>query len=241
MKNITRIFAFSLPILIAFQGCKPDNGPDPSSHEYYQPVKVGEWYRYAIDSSFYNRTLDTAGVVQYTIIESFDTDVPNNAGQLETRIKLERIDELPRRVVGFSYIQRFYNASKQEYSIERVDNDVRYVLFKAPIVPGDTFNRNSKNILPPDVWKNFSVGSSGGGAGGTYDYVYRVVRNEYADSLSVISDFELYAFNVGLFYKEVKYVLGRTDTANWENIPVEARPDTMVIYRKSLIERGQIQ
>ena len=240
MKNIARIITFSLPILIAIQGCKKDTGPQPSSHEYYQPVKIGEWYRYAIDSSFYKHN-DTAGSVQYSIIENFDTDVPNTAGQLETRIKLERIDAQPRRVVGFSYIQRYYDAAKQQYSIERVDDGVRYVLFKTQIIPGDTFNRNSKNLLPADGWKNFSVGSTGGGPGGTYDHTFRLVKKEYSDSLVVISDFELYAFNVGLFYKERKYVLGRTDTTNWQQIPVESRPDTMVVYRKTLVDRGQIQ
>lgn len=241
MKNIARIVAFSLPLMIiAIQGCKKDTGPDPSSHEYYQPVQIGKWYRYAVDSSFYKRN-DTAGTVQYTIIESFDTDVPDNAGKLVTRIKLERIDALPRRVVGFSYIQRFYNAAKQQYSIERVDNDVRYVLFTTQIFPGDTFNRNMKNILPPDVWTKFSVGSSGGGAGGSYDHTMRLVKQEYSDSNSLISDFEMYAFNVGLFYKERKYVLGRMDTVNWKNIPIEQRVDTIMTYKKSLVDKGDIK
>lgn len=240
MKNIARLIAFSLPLFLAIQGCKKDTGPDPSSHEYYQPVQIGKWYRYAIDSSFYKHN-DTAGTVQYSIIESFDTDVPNTAGKLETRIKLERIDELPRRVVGFSYIQRFYNAAKQEYSIERVDNDVRYVLFTTQVFPGDTFNRNLKNILPADVWTKFSVGSSGGGAGGTYDHTLRIVKEEYSDSVSVISDFEMYAFNVGLFYKERKYIKGRTDTVNYQNIPIEQRIDTIMTFTKSLVDMGDIQ
>jgi|GEM_PF-1079545 len=243
MKKITRIIAFSLPILIAMQGCKKDTGPDPSSHEYYQPVKVGEWYRYAVDSSYWE--IDTSGntvvnTVAYTIIESFDTDVPDNSGKLVTRIKLERIDAQPRRVIGFSSIQRFYNASKQEYSVERVDNDVRYVIFKAPVNVPDTFNRNSKNLLPEDIWTNNNVGASGGGPGGNYDHTLRLVKNEYADSVTLITDYELYGFNVGLFYKERTYIDGY-DTTAWKTVPIMNRIRSGFSYKKVLIEQGQIK
>jgi len=238
MKKITRIIAFSLPILIAMQGCKKDTGPDPSSHEYYQPVKVGEWYRYAIDSSFWG--IDTANTVAYTMIESFDTDVPDNSGKLVTRIKLERIDAMPRRVVGFSYIQRFFNSAKQEYSVERVDEDVRYVIFKAPVNVPDTFNRNSKNLLPEDVWGNGNVGASGGGPGGNYDHTLRLVKKEYSDSVTLIADYELYGFNVGLFYKERTYIEGR-DTVAWKSVPIMNRIKSGFSYKKVLIEQGQIK
>lgn len=241
MKNIARILAFALPVVVAIQGCKKDNGPQPSSHEYYQPVKVGEWYRYAVDSSYWNHQNHVAGKVLYTLIENYDTDVPNNAGKLETRIKIERIDAQPRRVVGFSYIQRFFNNAKQQYSVERVDGDVRYVLFRAPLLVPDTFNRNSKNLLPADIWKNMAVGVNGSGLGGNYEYTMRLTRFEHADSLVVINDYELYAFNVGMYKKERTYLLGRTDTANWQHIPVEQRIDTGFSYTKVMVDRGQIK
>lgn len=242
MKNIARILAFALPIVaITIEGCKKDTGPQPESHEYYQPVQIGNWYRYTIDSTFWNHDEDTTATIQYTLYESYDTDVPNAAGQLETRIKIERVDSLPRRVIGFSYVQRFFNNSNQQYSIERVDNGVRYVLFKAPIIVPDTFNRNEKNLQLPDTWKNFAVGVSGGGVGENYEYTMRLVKNEHSDSLILINDYELYAFNVGLFYKERTYILGRTDTANWQNIPIMSRIDTGFSYKKVLVERGEIQ
>lgn len=242
MKKITRILAFVFPIaIVAAEGCKKPELPQPDSHEYYQPVQIGNWYRYTVDSTFWNHADDTTATIQYTIYESFDTDVPNASGQLETRIKLERVDSLPRRVVGFSYVQRFYNNSKQSYSIERVDDGVRYVLFKAPINVPDTFNRNEKNLQLPDVWKNGAVGIAGGGVGENYDYTMRLVKKEYSDSIWIINDYELYAFNVGLFYKERTYIMGRTDTANWQNIPIMSRIDTGFSYKKVLVERGEIQ
>jgi len=241
MKNTVRIIFSALTISAAIIGCKKDTGPQPSSHEYYQPVKIGEWYRYAVDSTWWKYQVDSGQTV-YSIIENYDTDVPNAAGKLETRIKIERIDAQPRRVVGFSYVQRYFNNSKQEYTIERVDNDVRYVLFKAPVIPGDTFNRNSKNnIVAADIWTNFSVGSPGGGNGGTYDYVLRLVKEEKSDSAFLIDDYELYAFNVGLFYKERTYIKGRTDIPNFQNIPIMNRIDTGFSYKRVLVEQGQIQ
>jgi len=241
MKKYIPILMLFLPVFAGLQSCKKDEGPQPTEHEYYQPVRIGDYYRYSVDSVWYDYPNDSSGQVQYTIIESYDTDVPNSAGKLETRIKLERIDALPRRVIGFSYVQRYYNAAKQEYSIERVDNDVRYVLFRAPILVGDTFNRNSKNLLPADVWTNSSVGQPDGGAGGNYDYVFRLVKDEYEDSLTYIADYELYGFNTGLFYKERTYLAGRTDTLNWQNIPVTSRIEYGFSYKKVLVESGLIQ
>lgn len=242
MKSLKKIVAFSLLVLfVAVQACNKDKGPDPSQHEYYQPVELGKWYRYAIDSSFYKHN-DTAGSIQYSLIESYDTDVPNQSGKLETRIKIEKLDANPSRVIGFSYIQRYFDNATNAYSIERVDNGVRYVLFKTPLVNGTKTDRNAKNnISDIDEWVVGHYGGAGGGAGGNYDHIFRLVKKEYSDSVTLISDYELYAFNVGLFYKERRYISGRTDTANWKNIPVEQRPDTMVFYKKSLVDRGDIQ
>ncbi len=237
-----------LPVLgllltaVLWQSCKKDPGPDPNSHEYYQPVRIGNWYRYAVDSVWWENFSNVpAGQVAYTLFETFDTDVPNSAGKLETRIKLERVDALPRRVVGFSYIQKFYNASKQEYTVERVDNGVRYVLFVAPVTVTGTFNRNMKNGLDEDTWYNYSIGNPGGGAGGNYDRVLHLIRQDYADSLAIRMDYEMYAFNVGLFYKEETYIFGRTDTANWQNIPVLNRISSGYSYKKVLVDRGTVQ
>lgn len=242
MKKHSHSFWPVFLFVLLFFSCKKDPGPSPESHEYYQPVAIGNWYRYAIDSVWWENFSNVpAGQVGYTLFESFDTDVPNNAGKLETRIKLEKADSLPRRLVGFSYIQRYYDNAKQEFSVERVDNNIRYVLFKAPFVITDTFNRNMKNTLPNDVWYNYSIGTPGGGAGGSYDRVMRLVRQDYADSLGIRIDYELYAFNVGLFYKEVTYIFGRTDTANWQNIPVMNRISSGYSYKKVLVDRGTIQ
>jgi hypothetical protein len=242
MKQIFLPFWATVLLLSFLPGCKKDTGPQPDQHEYYQPVQIGNWFRYTIDSVYYDGNSNTpAGSVTYSLIESYDTDVPNAAGKLETRIKLERIDALPRRVVGFSYVQRFYNASKGEYTIERTDNGVRYLLFKAPVIVTDTFDRNGKNLLPPEIWSNFAVGVSGGGAGGNYDHTLRIVKEERADSLMIINDFELYAFNVGLFYKERTYITGRTDLPNWENIPVMQRIASGFSYKKVLVDKGTIQ
>lgn len=242
MKKFARILAFFLPVIaLTTEACKKDTGPQPESHEYYQPVKIGDWFRYTVDSTFWNHANDTTATLQYTLYESYDTDVPNTAGQLETRIKIERVDTLPRRVVGFSYVQRFFNNSTQGYSVERVDDGVRYVLFKTPVVVSDTFNRNEKNLLLPEVWENAAVGIAGGGVGENYDYTLRLVKKEHSDSLMLINDYELYAFEVGLYYKEITYILGRTDTANWQNIPIMNRIDTGFSYKKVLVERGEIQ
>lgn len=239
-----KIFLYSAGIIFLFPfwaACKKDPGPDPKNHEYYQPVRVGNWYRYSVDSVWWENFSNVpAGKIAYTLFETFDTDVPNDAGKLETRIKLERVDTLPRRIVGFSYIRRYYNSAKAEYTVERVDNGVRYVLFVAPVLVTGIFNRNMKNNLPEDLWYNYSVGNPGGGPGGNYDRVLHLIRQDHEDSLAIRLDYEMYAFNVGLFYKEQTYIFGRIDTPNWQNIPIMNRISSGYSYKKVLVDRGRI-
>lgn len=240
MKKITRILALALPVLVALQGCKKETGPKPEEHEYYQPVKLGEWYQYTVDSTAWSYGVDTT-TVKYTLFESYDTDVPNSSGKLETRIKVERVDALPRRVIGFSYVQRFLNASTKEYSVERVDKGVRYILFRTPVVIGDVFNRNDKNLLPAESWQNTAVGSPGSGISGNYEHTMRITKYDYQDSVSLALDYELYAFNVGMYYKEYTYITGRTDLPNWKSINIMDRIATGYSYKKVLVNKGPIK
>lgn len=219
LKSLLAIFALSLFVF----SCKKEKGPDLADKNLYIPVDIGHQYHYEVDSSYW--TTDSSGVIKFEYRETYETDVPDNTGGLQTRIKIERKGDVNSGfgLVGYAYIQKYYNKNNKEYTIERTQNNIKYVLLHTPIVNGDSINRNAKNFGMPDFWSAAHIENSYSIPGNTYQHTLTLTNKSYEDSVYYISSKEVYAHGVGLIYKEDIYLKGRTDVSNWQNVPIEQR------------------
>ncbi|MCS6981596.1 MAG: hypothetical protein NZM65_05300 [Flavobacteriales bacterium] len=234
-------------VLLIFTGvgsvlsaCKKKNqAPDPNDQSYYYPVNIGRMYEYQIDTAWWDHANDTSFMATFLEKETYDTDFPNQAGQLETRIIVERGLGAFLSPFGIQSVQRYYNASKKYWTVQRVRNTFRYIMLKYPIAEGDTFNRNALNPLGPDTWRVDYIGGSFSVGGKTYSPCLRLVKKDVEDSLRIQRIVEVYAHNVGLVYAEITDILGRTDTANWPNIPVMNRIESGYSFVKTLVRHDE--
>jgi len=236
MKEIKLILITFFIISIFYISCKKKKTIDTSDQSYYYPVNIGRMYEYQIDTSWWDHPNDTSFSATFTERETYDTDFPNQAGQLETRIIVERGSGGFLSPYGIQSVQRYYNASKKIWTIQRLRNMFRYIMLKYPAAEGDTFNRNALNPLGPDTWKVDYIGGSFSVSGKSYSPCLKIIKKELEDSLKIERIVEIYAHNVGLVYAENTNILGRTDTANWVNIPVLNRIESGFSFIKTLVK-----
>ena len=208
--------------------------PDTADQSYYYPVDIGRTYEYVVDSMSWDRDLALYDTVNYLLRENYETVVPNQVGELVTRVRVEVNDSGDWNLRSIDNVQKFYNSSKKFYTIERIINNVSFVMLRIPLANKDTFNRNMKNALLPDYWFVDYIGGSFSVNGKNYSPTLKIFKIDSQDSVYIKSVNEIYAHNVGLVYAEYIDIEGRTDTANWQNIPVMSRIRRGVHYTKIL-------
>ncbi|MBL0913574.1 MAG: hypothetical protein IBJ09_14500 [Bacteroidia bacterium] len=233
MRTIKSLLAVSA-VLVFFAACKKDKGPDLADRTLYLPVDIGHQYEYQIDSMYW--TTDSSGSVSYMYRETYETDVPDNTGGLQTRIKTERRggNAAGYTVLGYDYIQKYYNKNQKEWTVELLKNNIRYIMLLAPIENGDSLNRNAKNLALAQYWTASLIEKSGSYGGQNYEHTLTLIETEQSDSVYIITNKEVYAHSVGLVYKEDTYIKGKTNVPNWQNIPVEQRIEYGYKYTKEL-------
>lgn len=236
LKSLLAIFVLSL-IVVA---CKKDKGPDLADRSLYIPIDIGRQYQYEVDSSYW--TTDSSGVVKYEYRETYETDVPDNTGGLQTRVKIERKGGVNAGFTlnGYAYIQKYYNKSSKEYTIEYTRNNIKYVLLVTPVDNSDSLNRNAKNMLTPEFWTASLIESNYSVPGNSFPHTLTLSTRNYEDSIYVISNKEVYAHNVGLVYKEDIFLKGKTSVANWQTIPVEQRIENGYKFVKTLTSHADL-
>jgi hypothetical protein len=238
LRNVALLFV--LMGIAAGWACKKKPQPlDPNDQSYYYPVNIGRLYEYQVDTMWWDHANDTSFAATFTERETYDTDFPNQAGQLETRIIVERGVGGFLSPFGIQSVQRFYNSSKKYWTVQRVRNLFRYIMLKYPVAEGDTFNRNALNPLGQDTWRVDFIGGSYSVGGKTYSPCLRLVKRFVEDSLRIQRIVEVYAHNVGLVFAENTDILGRTDTANWPNIPVMSRIQSGYSFTKQLVKHDE--
>lgn len=233
MRAFKSLLAF-LALSILVVSCKKDKGPDLTDRSLYMPVDLGRQYHYEVDSSYW--TTDSSGVVKYEYRETYETDVPDNTGGLQTRIKMEKkgVNSAGFSLLGYAYIQKYYNKNAKEYTIELTRNNVKYVLLTTPIENGDSLNRNAKNLGTAEFWSASMIESNYSVPGYSFPHTLTLSTREYEDSIYHISSKEVYAHNVGLVYKEDIYLKGKTNVTNWQNVPINQRIENGYQYVKTL-------
>jgi hypothetical protein len=221
LKTLSKVFAIIMIAGLIYSCGAEIKKPSTDEQTYYYPVNIGREYTYTVDTMFwdYVAPADTSDTISYQIREVYDTDYPDNVGDLVTRVIVKK------NGVNWSKeaTQQYFNSSKDITTAERIKNNIRYIMLRFPIAVNDTFNRNQKNNLFPEYWFVSEIGGSYSYNGTSYSPTMTIYRVDEKDSLHIKQHFEVYAHNVGLVYKEHIEVTGKTDFANWWTTPVLSR------------------
>ncbi len=223
MKKIIYVATISL-LLFA---CKKEDKPvDFSKLQYdYSPSEIGRYVVYAVDSTTYNDFFTPVLVIttKFQIKEKIESQFEDNLGRPSMRI-----ERYIRNTSSdtWKFLNVWY-ATRTERSLERVEDNLRFIKFAFPPTEDLTWNGNKyidQSILPVlfkedwnyqmiDVNKPYSL------QGHNYDSTVTVIQKNYIDNdprrfsvFEKVYSKEIYGKGVGMIYKELWNVQRQNNT-----------------------------
>ena len=124
-----------------------DSSPSPSE---YQPLKIGSWYIYDVDSIVYSGLIDqvTVDTIQFQLKEEITDTFTDQAGNLNFRI--ERSKRFYNDSVAYIsldwQISDIWIITKKGQNIERVEENNRFISLINPVKNGTIWDGNVFNF-----------------------------------------------------------------------------------------------
>ncbi|MEI6817802.1 MAG: hypothetical protein WCL14_14445 [Bacteroidota bacterium] len=212
MKQRILIHCSVLMIIITISSCTKDNSlksnkNDVSGYGYF-PINVGHYVIYNVDSIVYNPNLQyQRDTFHYKLKELIESTYIDNSGNLTERIERYVWDE-----TNFVWnINNVWTSNRKQQDAEKVEDNVRYVKLAFPVKLNSTWNGNALNSLYPEWDYSYTqVDVPAKVATLSFDSTLTVLQ--LADSNFVYNHYaiEQYAKNVGMIYKELKYITDST-------------------------------
>lgn len=185
--------------LALLSACK-DDPPIKTDFGYnYQPLSVGQWVEYDVDSIVYDdfaQTVTTyAFFVRETVVETFEDAEGRTSYRVERSKREAETDEWK--------VYQSYALVLDGIRLERVDNNLRTVPLIFPPEAGEDWNGNAFNTLDEESYTYDYVDRKVNFGPMTLDSTLRVIQNNDTDNF-VLKTYteERYARDVGLVYKE---------------------------------------
>jgi hypothetical protein len=88
---IMKKLLFPLLFVLVFAGCNKSEQPDWSHFYRYFPMDEGHWVVYSVDSTSYNKLLDTVIHYHYRVRETLADELPDLSGTLWRRVIREEM------------------------------------------------------------------------------------------------------------------------------------------------------
>ncbi|MFT6747365.1 MAG: hypothetical protein ACJAZ2_001716 [Glaciecola sp.] len=146
---------YILFVFLVFLGasCKKDTETGVSktgSYTDYYPLKIGSSHIYLIDSIYYNKFTGETEVYQYQLKETITETFLDESNQ--TNYRMERYCKFkPTAAVSFDEIpwefKNVWFVTVTPVSVQRVEENVRFVNLTNPVKDGVTWDGNDFNIL----------------------------------------------------------------------------------------------
>lgn len=219
MKNLTRrsLMAFCIFLLAVMQSCKKTATYDSPSLEEYMPLSAGKYIRYRLDSTRFIFFGQKDTLISYQAKDVVDAPITDNRGRQGWRIIRYLRDTngiTPWKPAGA------YMVIPTRESIEVVDNNLRFVKLKLPVLEGyswkgnayiDTYSLES-DVRYLDGWDyTYAALSMPFNTGKGMTFENTVTINQRDEVLGTPSDLgfysqknysvEVYAKGVGLVYQ----------------------------------------
>jgi hypothetical protein len=232
----SKLLYFCIPTLLILNSCKKDNvsttlvlGKD------YFPVSINHYIVYDVDSTVYDEITHQPTTYKYRlkeiITQSFTNDENTTSYRLERYIKYfdstKSYDQIPWQIKNVWTIIPYSN------SIEKVEENIRFVKLIFPVKQNAQWNGNAKNTLGEKIYKYEYIDNSENINNTHFDKVLKVKQYEYRSLIKYQNEYEKYAKNVGLVYKEIINLESQNIIPN---VPVENRAEKGYILRMQVVE-----
>lgn len=219
-RNISVFSIFSFVLAITFS-CKDDVVVAPVSNLYfdYYPIDTGYWIEYSVDSIVHLDNddillIDTSkSIYHFFIQENIDSSFIDGEGQkamVVSRYKRDA-DTLP-WVFSTLWTSKVTNSS-----LQRIEDNRRYVRLSFPFSPIAKWNGNAYNELAAEEYSYEEIYSPAIYSTLTFDSTVTVDQNIFYSNINRIVKKEVYANHVGLIYKILDSV-GVANTTNGQII-----------------------
>lgn len=231
MKYLIAIF-----FLVFLFSCKKDSSSvSLDAGKDYFPIKVGNYIVYDVDSTVYDEITHIPTTYKYrlkvAITQSFTNDEGTASYRLERYIKwfdsTKTYDQIPWQ------IQHVWTVIPYPNSIEKTEENIRYVKLIFPVKQNAQWNGNAKNTLGEKKYTYEYVDNPEYINNLYFEKVLKVKQYEYRSLIQYIYESEKYAKGIGLVYKEMINLESQNIVPN---VPVENRPEKGYIYKMKVVE-----
>ncbi|MCX7727872.1 MAG: hypothetical protein N2203_00210 [Bacteroidia bacterium] len=227
---------FLLSVILIFFSCKKNNhSPLVDLGTDYFPVKTGNYIIYNVDSTVYDEMTHIPKTYKYQlkeiITQSFQNDEGTTAYRLERYIRwydsTKPYDQIPWQIKNVWTIIPYNN------SIEKVEENIRYVKLIFPVKQNQQWDGNAKNTLGKKIYSYEYIDQSETINNHSFEKVLKVKQYQFRSLIQYQNETEKYARHIGLVYKEITHLESQTILPN---VPVENRAEKGYIYKMQVVD-----
>lgn len=206
MKNDFKLIVLCILLTIINISCKKDADIKPLDigYEYY-PDKAGKYIIYDVDSIVMNTFTTQVDTFKFQLKEVIESVYTDNSGRPTMRLERYRknynkttpYDQLP------WVITDVWSANRTATSVERLEENIRYVRLIFPIEKNKTWKGNIYNSLSEWNYKYTEINKATTIGGLPFDSTLTVIQINEENLIEKQYYREIYAKNVGLVYKQI--------------------------------------
>jgi hypothetical protein len=191
---ITLILSITLII-----SCKKDKALPPDLGYNYYPTSVGWYIEYEIDSIVYNDFTNNIDTIHYFLKEVIESEFENASDSV-----LFRIERFKRNNITDEWgISDVWFVIKNNNSIIRTEENIRYVKMIFPVKNGARWNGNTYNTFQEQIYEYIKKDETFKFDNLSFDSTVTVKQLENINLIEKQESKEVYARNIGLIYKEI--------------------------------------
>lgn len=168
-----RTLLFFVGLLLALTRCakQTDTLVTASISDYF-PLQVGKYSIYQLDSSIYTSFGQTKEIRRHIIKDVVDAAITDNLGRPSFRIKrfMRSTADTTQWIDHATYM-----ATPLDYSLEIIENNMRFIKLQLPIA--DYFSWNGNRYLPDDIFPEYGFNSTSHSHIGGWEYNYENINS----------------------------------------------------------------
>ena len=218
--NIFFLFFLMAMVLSCKDKFENDSGLNEAAKNYhYFPLDSGSYIIYDVDSIVHDYADDNTAnpdsiriYYHFQLKEKIDSSFTDGQGKKAWYVsRYKRMND-----TSSWQFQNVWVAQTDEYSAQRVEDNMRYIKLALPVLKGKTWNGNAYNTIPEENYSYTEVHVPLSIAGFSFDSSVTVLQKEDINLIHQIFKQEKYVSGLGMVYKEVDSLNlnGYHDTTN---------------------------
>lgn len=226
-----KIIIYSLLFIFFITSCKKQESSNNSSIDFsYCPLKVGNWIAYNVVDINIDEPSKVHDTLNYKIKEIIESKFEDNKMLV---YRIERFIKMSDSV-GWT-IKDVWFANYTTNSIQKVEENVRFVKIVFPVIINNSWNGNAYNLNDSKEYEITTLDIPETINSLTFDSVMHVTQLNISNLIEKKLEIEKYAKNIGLVYKELTDIYSGTVSYG---VPIENRITTASIYKMTISDYG---